>query len=187
MRAAEHPAKSNPDPRQPKKLMSTAYVKENRRIQRIALPLPVRVEVKIDANVSWNEITRLQDVSAFGAGFMLKRPTKRGRLIMLTIPILGSLEYSILPSRNTRSGELSVAASTQARILRIRNTPAVLLSSAKLRRTTILPIRPAYTTLHIVRTKDSGISAKWILMRTTATCRKICENRPASRSRNRSS
>ncbi|MCZ2391682.1 MAG: PilZ domain-containing protein [Acidobacteria bacterium] len=67
--------------------MSTAYVKENRRIQRIALPLPVRVEVKIDANVSWNEITRLQDVSAFGAGFMLKRPTKRGRLIMLTIPM----------------------------------------------------------------------------------------------------
>ncbi|MCE7962928.1 MAG: PilZ domain-containing protein [Acidobacteria bacterium ACB1] len=55
--------------------MSTAYVKENRRIQRIALPLPVRVEVKIDGNVSWNEITRLQDVSAFGAGFLLKRPT----------------------------------------------------------------------------------------------------------------
>jgi hypothetical protein len=67
--------------------MSTAYVKENRRIQRIALPLPVRVEVKIDGNVSWNEITRLQDVSAFGAGIVLKRPTKRGRMIMLTIPM----------------------------------------------------------------------------------------------------
>lgn len=60
---------------------------ESRRIQRIALPLPARVEVKIDNNVSWNEVTRLTDVSAFGAGFALKRPVKRGRLVLLTIPM----------------------------------------------------------------------------------------------------
>lgn len=60
---------------------------EQRRIQRIALPLPVRVEVKVDGNVAWNEITRLTDVSAFGAGFVLKRPAKRGRLVLLTIPM----------------------------------------------------------------------------------------------------
>ena len=71
--------------------------KENRRIQRISLPLPVRVEVRIDAAVSWNEITRLSDVSAFGAGFTLKRPVKRGRLVLLTIPMprqLRSYDYS---------------------------------------------------------------------------------------------
>jgi hypothetical protein len=62
-------------------------IKENRRLQRIALPLPVRVEVKIDNNAEWNEITRLSDVSAFGAGFFLKRPLKRGRLACLTIPM----------------------------------------------------------------------------------------------------
>ncbi|HQZ96554.1 MAG TPA: PilZ domain-containing protein [Pyrinomonadaceae bacterium] len=62
-------------------------VKENRRIQRISLPLPVRVESKIDAETSWNEITRLSDVSAFGAGFVLKRPLKRGRLAVLTLPM----------------------------------------------------------------------------------------------------
>ncbi|MEO6654706.1 MAG: hypothetical protein ABIO36_01345 [Pyrinomonadaceae bacterium] len=70
--------------------------KENRRIQRIALPLPVRVELKIDAKVSWNEITRLSDVSAFGAGFTLKRPVKRGRLVLMTIPMprqLRSFDY----------------------------------------------------------------------------------------------
>ena len=70
---------------------------ENRRIQRIALPLPVRVEVKIDTEVSWNEITRLSDVSAFGAGFTLKRPVKRGRLVLMTIPMprqLRSYDYS---------------------------------------------------------------------------------------------
>ena len=71
--------------------------KENRRIQRISLPLPVRVEVKFDSKVSWNEITRLTDVSAFGAGFTLKRPIKRGRLVLLTIPMprqLRSFDYA---------------------------------------------------------------------------------------------
>ena len=71
--------------------------KENRRIQRISLPLPVRVEVRIDQKVTWNEITRLIDVSAFGAGFNLKRPIKRGRMVLLTIPMprqLRSFDYS---------------------------------------------------------------------------------------------
>lgn len=61
--------------------------KQNRRIQRIALPLPVRVEVRVEKDSSWYEITRLSDVSAFGCGFMLKRPLKRGRLALLTIPM----------------------------------------------------------------------------------------------------
>lgn len=61
--------------------------KENRRIQRISLPLPARVEVKVDSKVTWNEITRLIDVSAFGAGFSLKRPVKRGRLVQITVPM----------------------------------------------------------------------------------------------------
>ena len=74
-----------------------AVEKENRRIQRISLPLPVRVEVRIDSQVNWNEVTRLSDVSAFGCGFSLKRPVKRGRLVQLTIPMprqLRSFDYS---------------------------------------------------------------------------------------------
>lgn len=74
-----------------------ATEKENRRIQRISLPLPVRVEVRIDSKVIWNEITRLSDVSAFGVGFILKRPIKRGRLVQLTTPMprqLRSFDYS---------------------------------------------------------------------------------------------
>lgn len=70
---------------------------ESRRIQRISLPLPARVEVKVDDKVSWNEITRLSDVSSFGAGFVLKRPLKRGRLILMTIPMprqLRSFDFS---------------------------------------------------------------------------------------------
>jgi hypothetical protein len=71
--------------------------KEKRRIQRIALPLPSRIEVKIDSQVSWNEVTRLSDISAFGAGFSLKRPLKRGRLVLLTVPMprqLRSFDFS---------------------------------------------------------------------------------------------
>jgi hypothetical protein len=61
--------------------------KEDRRIQRIGLALPIRIEGKVNLEVAWSEITRLQDVSAFGAGFNLNRPVKRGRLVALTMPM----------------------------------------------------------------------------------------------------
>lgn len=61
--------------------------KDNRRIQRYSLALPARVEVKIDSTYSWNEVTRLEDISSFGAGFNLKRPVKRGRLLLMSIPM----------------------------------------------------------------------------------------------------
>ncbi|HEY8558756.1 MAG TPA: PilZ domain-containing protein [Pyrinomonadaceae bacterium] len=61
--------------------------KEDRRIQRIGLALPIRIEGKVNQEVAWSEITRLQDVSAFGAGFLLNRPVKRGRLVALTMPM----------------------------------------------------------------------------------------------------
>jgi hypothetical protein len=60
---------------------------DQRRIQRYALALPTRVEVKVDKKFAWNEITRLEDISAFGAAFKLKRPVKRGRLIMISLPM----------------------------------------------------------------------------------------------------
>lgn len=78
-------------------MSTTVAENEKRRIQRISLPLPVRVEVKVDTKVTWNEITRLTDVSAFGAGFSLKRPVKRGRLLVMTIPMprqLRCFDYS---------------------------------------------------------------------------------------------
>ena len=68
-------------------LSSSTTNGENRRIQRISLGLPSRIEVKIDQTNTWNEITRLSDLSAFGAGFNLKRPVKRGRLLFMTVPM----------------------------------------------------------------------------------------------------
>ena len=57
------------------------------KIQRYSLALPTRVEVKIDRKHSWNEMTRLEDISAFGAAFNLKRPVKRGRLLLVSLPM----------------------------------------------------------------------------------------------------
>jgi hypothetical protein len=68
-------------------MSSTVIDKENRRIQRYALALPARVEVKVDQNFSWSDITRLEDVSAFGCGMNLKRPVKRGRLLQVSVPM----------------------------------------------------------------------------------------------------
>ncbi|HXG82583.1 MAG TPA: PilZ domain-containing protein [Pyrinomonadaceae bacterium] len=69
-------------------LSSPANVEKNsRRIGRVSLTLPVRIEAHVNQTVSWNEITRLSDVSAFGAGFNLNHPLKRGRLVQMTIPL----------------------------------------------------------------------------------------------------
>ncbi len=76
----------NPLPTFSKK-MENSIEKDSRRRPRFSLALPVRVESHVNESVSWNEITRLTDVSAFGAGFKLHRPVKRGRLLQMTIPM----------------------------------------------------------------------------------------------------
>ncbi|HXD32265.1 MAG TPA: hypothetical protein VN643_14185 [Pyrinomonadaceae bacterium] len=60
----------------------------NKRIrERLELKLPVRVHCRETPDFEWTEITRLLDVTPFGAGFTLKRPTERGRLLHMTIPM----------------------------------------------------------------------------------------------------
>ncbi|HWN10291.1 MAG TPA: hypothetical protein VNO50_13670 [Pyrinomonadaceae bacterium] len=55
--------------------------------QRLELRLPVRVRCQEAENVEWTEITRLIDVTPFGAGFALKHPIEKGRLLHMTIPM----------------------------------------------------------------------------------------------------
>lgn len=55
--------------------------------ERLALHLPVRVQVRETPDFEWTEITRLTNVTPFGAGFPLKRPTEKGRLLYMTIPM----------------------------------------------------------------------------------------------------
>ena len=55
--------------------------------ERLALQLPVRVHCRETPDFEWTEMTRLINVTPFGAGFTLKRPTERGRLLHMTIPM----------------------------------------------------------------------------------------------------
>jgi hypothetical protein len=55
--------------------------------ERLALHLPVRVEGRETRDFGWTEMTRLSDVTPFGAGFSIKHPTEKGRLLYMTIPM----------------------------------------------------------------------------------------------------
>jgi hypothetical protein len=55
--------------------------------ERLALTLPVRVRGRETATFEWNEVTRLTNVTPFGAGFTIKHPTEKGRLLHMTIPM----------------------------------------------------------------------------------------------------
>ncbi len=54
---------------------------------RLPLQLPVRVHCREASDFEWTEMTRLTNVTPFGAGFTLKRPTEKGRLLHMTIPM----------------------------------------------------------------------------------------------------
>jgi hypothetical protein len=55
--------------------------------ERIKLALPVRVHCRETAAHEWTEMSRLVDVTPFGARFPLTRPTEKGRLLHLTLPM----------------------------------------------------------------------------------------------------
>jgi hypothetical protein len=55
--------------------------------ERLELQLPVRVHCRETHDFEWVEITRLLDVTPFGAGFSLKHPIEKGRLLHMTIPM----------------------------------------------------------------------------------------------------
>ncbi|MGI8898876.1 MAG: PilZ domain-containing protein [Pyrinomonadaceae bacterium] len=62
--------------------------KPDKRIrERLELKLPVRVHCRETPDFEWVEITRLINVTPFGAGFALKHPCETGRLLHMTIPM----------------------------------------------------------------------------------------------------
>jgi hypothetical protein len=55
--------------------------------ERFELALPVRVQCRESLDHEWVEMSRLVDVTPFGARLRLKRPTEAGRLLLLTLPM----------------------------------------------------------------------------------------------------
>jgi hypothetical protein len=65
-----------------------AEERDSKRIrERLALQLPVRIHCRETPDFAWTELTRLTNVTPFGAAFTLTRPTERGRLLHMTIPM----------------------------------------------------------------------------------------------------
>ena len=61
--------------------------KSRRLRERLELPLPIRVYGQESATHDWVEVTRLADVTPFGARFTLAHLTEPGRLLHLTMPM----------------------------------------------------------------------------------------------------
>jgi hypothetical protein len=55
--------------------------------ERLPLTLPVRIRGRDTPTFEWTEVTRLTNVTPFGAGFTLRHPTEKGRLLHMTIPM----------------------------------------------------------------------------------------------------
>lgn len=61
---------------------------KSRRVrERLKLNLPLRVTSREAAGREWTEVSRLTDVTPFGAAFTLSRPVEPGRLLRLTLPM----------------------------------------------------------------------------------------------------
>ena len=61
--------------------------KSKRVRERLRLSMPVRVECRETAEFRWVEMSRLVDVTPFGARFPLVHVTETGRLLHLTLPM----------------------------------------------------------------------------------------------------
>ena len=55
--------------------------------ERLELSLPVRVQGRESEDYAWVELTRLIDVTPFGARFSIAHPTEPGRLLHMTMPM----------------------------------------------------------------------------------------------------
>lgn len=58
-----------------------------RKRERLEISLPVRISGRESLDHEWVEMTRLIDVTPFGAGFTMSHPTETGRLLHLTLPM----------------------------------------------------------------------------------------------------
>src|SRR5215211_2098124 len=61
--------------------------KSQRLRERLKLSMPVRVECRETTEFRWSEMSRLIDVTPFGASFALVHVTEVGRLLHLTLPM----------------------------------------------------------------------------------------------------
>jgi len=64
-----------------------AKTESRRRRERMRIPIPGIVQSREGSEVQWSELTRLVDVTPFGASFLISRRIDVGRLVHLTLPM----------------------------------------------------------------------------------------------------
>jgi len=67
--------------------------KSRRLRERVGLRLPVRVQGRDSVDHEWTEMSRLMDVTPFGARLRLKRPSEVGRLLLLMLAMPRQLRF----------------------------------------------------------------------------------------------
>ena len=68
--------------------MTSRNPEKSRRLrERLELKLPARIHCRETPDFEWTEVSRLRNVTPFGAAFTLKHPTEPGRLLHMTIPM----------------------------------------------------------------------------------------------------
>ncbi|HET8645586.1 MAG TPA: PilZ domain-containing protein, partial [Vicinamibacteria bacterium] len=60
---------------------------ERRRVSRMKLSMPVRVQGHDSEGVAWEEMASVQDASAAGVALNLRHAITRGQVLMLTLPL----------------------------------------------------------------------------------------------------
>ncbi len=64
--------------------LTKQVTQSRRRVERIPLTIPVKIDGRENTDLAWSEITRFNSISAFGAGFTLNRQVFAGQLLLLT-------------------------------------------------------------------------------------------------------
>lgn len=68
-------------------MSETENGRNRRKRERLSLSLPIHIQCRETLNDKWETVTRLIDITPFGAGFALSRSIDIGRLLLLTIPM----------------------------------------------------------------------------------------------------
>ena len=122
--------------------------KSRRLRERIGLKIPVRVDGREGEGEAWTEMSRLVDVTPFGARLKLKRPTEPGRMLHLTLAMPQKLRcfdhiedqyrvWSIV--RNVKLLEPDADALVEIGVAFVGKHPPRSLESDPLRRYEIAP------------------------------------------------
>jgi len=137
--------------------------KKRRLRERIALSLPVRVICRESIDHEWVDMSRLVDLTPFGARLRLKRPSEVGRLLLLTLKMPRQLRcfdhvedqyriWALVRNLKTLNSQMEKGAVVEVGVAFVGKYPPKSFAGDPARRYEIVPLQ---TGMWAVR-EDSG-------------------------------